>query len=68
MRKNLQAQNAAKQEFVKFDACERIKRALNNNVRRTLKENRKVNKEIYFKINISDVWQVPATTHRPARI
>ena len=60
VRKNLQAQNAAKQEFVKFDACERIKRALSNNVRTSLLEDLRIDDEIYFKRNISDVWQGPA--------
>lgn len=60
VRKNLQAQNTAKQEFVKFDSCERIKRALSNNVRRTLVEDLEVNDEIYFKRNQSDVWLGPA--------
>ena len=49
VRRNLEAKRIAKEAFVKFDSCERIKRALTHNVRRTLIEDLKIGDEAFYK-------------------
>ena len=58
--RNLQAQQFAKAEFVKFDSCEKIRRALRHNVRKTLIEDLKISDEVYYKRNNSHEWHGPA--------
>ena len=41
-----EARRVAMEEFVKFDSCERIKRALSSNVRRTLVDELQVGDEV----------------------
>ena len=58
--RNLEAQRLAKAEFVKFDSCEKIRRALRHNVRKTLIEDLKIGDEVYYKRNNSQEWRGPA--------
>ena len=60
VRRNLEAQRLAKAEFVKFDSCEKIRRALKHNVRKTLIEDLEIGDEVYYKRNNSEEWHGPA--------
>ena len=55
-----EAKRVAMEEFVKFDSCDRLKRALAKNVRRTLVEDLQVGDEVYYKRNNSEEWHGPA--------
>ena len=51
VRRNLNALHVARQEFVKFESDERIKRALRHNVRNTCIDNLENGNEVYYKRN-----------------
>ena len=60
VRKNLNAMYVARQEFMKAEACERIKRALKHKVRDTPLADLKNGDEVYYKRNDSHLWHGPA--------
>ena len=49
-----EAKRVAMEEFVRFDSCERLKRALSSNVRRTVIDDLKVGDEVYYKRDRSE--------------
>ena len=59
VRRNLNALHVARQEFVKFESDERIKRALRHNVRNTCIDNLENGNEVYYKRNDSNEWRGP---------
>ena len=61
IRKNLNAMHIARQEFIKFESDERIRRALRHNVRQTNVDNLHQGDDVYYKRNANDQWQGPAT-------
>ena len=58
--KLIEAKRVAMEEFVKFDSCDRIKRALSSNIRRTIIDDLQIGDEVYYKRNNSDTWHGPA--------
>ena len=59
VRRNLNAVHIARQEFVKFESSDRIKRALNHNIRETHTDNLNIGDNVYFKRNDSKEWRGP---------
>ena len=55
-----EAKRVAMEEFIKFDSCEKLKRALSRNVRTTILEDLKIGDEVYYKRNNSEEWHGPA--------
>ena len=53
VRRNLNAVHIARQEFVKFESSDRIKRALNHNIRETRIDNLNNGDNVYYKRNDS---------------
>ena len=49
----------ARQEFVKFDSNERIRRALRSNVRNTNIGDLVYGDEVFYKRNVDDIWHGP---------
>ena len=58
--KMTEAKRVAMEAFVKFDSCEKLKRALSSNVRRTVIDDLKVGDEVYYKRDRSEEWYGPA--------
>ena len=56
----IEAKRVAMEEFIKFDSCDRIKRALSSKVRRTIIDDLQIGDEVYYKRNNSDEWHGPA--------
>ena len=59
VRSNLNALHAARQEFVKFESDERLKRALRHNVRATDSSIIENGDEVFYKRNDSPEWRGP---------
>ena len=59
VRRNLNAVHVARQEFVKFESCDRIKRALRHNIRETHIDNLSNGDQVYYKRNNSKEWRGP---------
>merc|ERR1711888_520100 len=59
MAKLMDAKRVAMEGFIKYESCERIYRAVNSNVRRTLVEDLQVGDEVYYKRNKSKEWYGP---------
>ena len=59
VRRNLNALHVARQEFVKFESDERIKRALRHNVRNTCIDSLENGDEVYYKRNDENEWRGP---------
>ena len=57
---NLVAMRKSREEFIKADANERIRRALSNNIRRTEDHNVEVGSYVYYKREGEDRWRGPA--------
>ena len=57
--KNLSALHAARREFVRIESCERIRRALRSNVRKTNLGSISNGDEVFYKRNNSDRWHGP---------
>ena len=55
-----EAKRVAMEEFIKFDSCEKIKKALSNNVRTTILEDLNIGDEVYYKRLNSEEWHGPA--------
>ena len=59
MAKLMDAKRVAMEGFIKYESCERIYRAVNSNVRRTLVEDLQVGDEVYYQRNKSKEWYGP---------
>ena len=59
VRRNLNALHLARQEFVKFEADEKIRRALRHNVRKSNIDDLKNGDEVYYKRNDANEWRGP---------
>merc|ERR1739842_131642 len=59
VRRNINALHVARQQFVKFESDERIKRALRHNVRNTCIDNLENGNEVYYKRNDANEWRGP---------
>ena len=59
VRKILQAQLVAREGFIKFEADDKVKRALRSNIRSTNAEDIERDDEVYYKRNDSDKWRGP---------
>ena len=59
VRRNLNAVHVARREFVKFESCDRIKRALRHNIRETHIDNLKNGDQVNYKRNDSKEWRGP---------
>ena len=60
VRRNLEAKKKAREEFVKFSHCEKVKRAIANNVREACIDKINIGDEVFYKRNESDEWHGPA--------
>ena len=49
MAKLMDVKRVAMEGFIKYDSCEKIYRALNSNIRRTIVGDLKVGDEVYYK-------------------
>ena len=58
--KMTEAKRVAMEAFVKFDSCEKLKRALSSNVRRTIIDDLNIGDEVYYKRDKSEEWYGPA--------
>lgn len=59
VRDNLNARHLARQQHVKGESCERLRRALRHNVRTTDIEDLNNGQEVYYKRNDSNEWRGP---------
>ena len=59
MAKLMEAKRVAMEGFIKYESCEKIYRAVNSNVRRTLVEDLQVGDEVFYKRNKSNEWYGP---------
>ena len=59
VRNNLNAMHVARQQFMKFESSERLRRALRHNVRPTDGSNIASGDEVYYKRNESPEWRGP---------
>ena len=59
MAKLMEAKKVAMEGFIRYDSCEKIYRALNSNVRRTLVEDLQVGDEVYYQRKNSKEWYGP---------
>ena len=59
MTKLMEAKKVAMEGFIRYDSCEKIYRALNSNVRRTLVEDLQVGDEVYYQRKNSKEWHGP---------
>ena len=59
VRRNLNALHLARQEFVKFESDEKIKRALRHNVRKSNIDDLSNGDEVYYKRNDANEWRGP---------
>ena len=57
---NLVALRKSREEFIKADANERIRRALSRNIRKTGDENIEIGCQVYYKRDSEDRWRGPA--------
>lgn len=57
---NLMALRKSREEFIKSDANERIKRALSQNIRKTEDDNVQIGSYVYYKREGEDRWRGPA--------
>ena len=57
---NLEALRKSREEFIKADANERIRRALSKNIRKTEDENIEIGCHVYYKRDGEDRWRGPA--------
>ena len=55
-----EAKRVAMEEFVKFDSCEKLKKALSSNIRTTILDDLKIGDEVYYKRQNSEEWHGPA--------
>ena len=60
LRTNLNAMHVARQEFIKYESDEKIKRALRHNVRATEAVMIETGEHVYYKRNNSPEWHGPA--------
>ena len=58
---NLNAMHRAREDFIKAESSERIKRALSHNVRATIPEQLICGDKVYYKRNNSHEWHGPGT-------
>ena len=58
--KIIEAKRVAMEEFVKFDSCEKVKKALSSNIRTTILDDLKIGDEVYYKRQNSEEWHGPA--------
>ena len=56
---NLNALHKAREDFIKVEADERIKRALRHNIRETLADDLQAGEEVFYKREGSDRWHGP---------
>ena len=49
VRRNLEAKKKASEEFIKMKDCEKLKKAISNNVRDTHMDEVKIGDEVYYK-------------------
>ena len=61
VRNNLNALHSARQEFIKCESSERIRRALRHNTRETSMLNIQTGDEVYYKRKNSNQWHGPGT-------
>lgn len=61
IRKNLEALHAARQAFIASESSEKIRRALQHNVRTSTEQKYVTNDKVYYKRLDSKVWKGPAT-------
>ena len=59
VRKNLNALHAARQEFVKFESAEKLRRALRYNVRNTQISDLNNGDQVFYKRNDGNTWHGP---------
>ena len=55
-----EAKRVAMEEFVKFDSCEKLKKALSSKIRTTILDDLKIGDEVYYKRLNSEEWHGPA--------
>ena len=60
VRRNLEAKKKAREEFIKFIHCEKVKRAISSNVREASIDKVNIGDEVFYKRNESDEWHGPA--------
>ena len=58
---NLNAMHAARQEFIKFESCEKIKRALRHNVRASNSDSLTNGDRVFYKRKDDPEWHGPGT-------
>lgn len=61
VRQNLNAMHEARRNFIEMESCQRLKRALNHNIRETPFELLENGNQVYYKRNASDEWHGPGT-------